>query len=195
MRLAKDEADLSFSRNIDDLCETSNQIIRLIGRIQSSMQKYDIDTIYNEIASQQLEYFMYEWNENYLPAITQIYSSVENLDEDHSPSREPRRSNTGVNQKENLDIDALKRLQTSMSENEKLISIIASTTEETRRTVASVYDSIQSAMINMDIGGDNVQQTIAIHKSNIKFRSICYFVIFCIVVLLIIGTLRLFYII
>lgn len=86
--------------------------------------------------------------------------------------------------------DALLRLQQSMFENEKLISVITANVEVTRETIDAIRISMDITKQGLDDSGKNLDEAIAIKKSSNKFWSCIVGSIIILALILLIMLLR-----
>lgn len=170
----------------DDLIELGQSSQVLVKQLDELYRKLKENSVGNcislQIASQQLTYFTSEWYDNLTPKFNETFELAERVDArllgqlDTTSMGRQRSVNTRDTTLQSLGSTELRvrkslvRLRQSMSENERLITIIANNIEATRETIESIYGSLEVTKFKL-VGTDkNVLDSIALVRSSQRCR-------------------------
>lgn len=174
------------SDDLIKLCNLSQKVVQLLDELQTKLGESSRNSIDYQIATQQLIYFTYEWFDRLAPELENTFELANELiniddDDDLSTKRRPRSppsgSGSGGGGGDARVRDALLRLRQSMSENERLISTIANNIENTRATIETIFDSLQSTKVHLEAGEANAFQAIEETKQSKRLGVFCWFLL------------------
>lgn len=148
-----------------ELGTTSRMIVQLISQLDETISSSSPNSLDYHIAAQQLNYFTCEWQESYLPRLRKLceFASQSERSFFKTPTTAIERADgwgqagaRAADESVQARIgdrlqDALLRLEQSITENDKLITIISANIESTRKTIDAIHQSLDVSREGLDL--------------------------------------------
>ncbi|XP_025018223.1 uncharacterized protein LOC112539669 [Tetranychus urticae] len=134
--------------SLKDIKEETNDVIRLMGLIQTSLADKDPRSDYYKYGIDELKYFTYNWEFILRPEVEKIYNQHEKfiIQDKSQSSAEAFTDNT----------NALRQLGETLQENEKLMRFINAHIYETRDSVINIKELSDQSLHHIQQGRINI---------------------------------------
>jgi len=170
---------IGFSLNY--IRKLANDIVDSLNKIETAVALIEKpDSHYRQLLRSEFSFFTKQWHQSIQPNLNKITKDHSNL---ITNSQTDHTSGT-------YDLNALKKLEISMIDNEKLIKQIEEHIREPRSQVLQIEDCTRNALINVRSGRRRLARTKAMQNSINKFRIcliVCGFIIFVIFVIILLS--------